>query len=93
MSAEKIDVLAVMRKAVSAMHGETDAPDARRYAYFLHDARVAVADLIEAGNRVVRAFHAYGRAGGVVDNARAHQECVAAMVALKEALARIGGDA
>lgn len=36
----------------------------------------------QAARRVLDAFTAYGKSSGVVDNARAHQECEAAMTEL-----------
>lgn len=47
-----VDVLAVMRHAVSAMHGAADdGADTRRYADALHEAREAVARLIDAAGQ------------------------------------------
>jgi hypothetical protein len=49
MSAQPVNVLAVMRHAASAMHGAADdGADTRRYANALHEARDAVAELIAA---------------------------------------------
>lgn len=47
-----------------------------------------VRELVEAGNRSIAAFEALGKAFGVIATARTRQECEAALVAQKAALAK-----
>ena len=50
---QKVDVLAVMRHSVSALHGAADQGAVlRRYAESLHEARETVTELIEAAKLV-----------------------------------------
>jgi hypothetical protein len=59
-----------------------------------HDeARAAVAELIETSARTVSAFEALGDANGIVHTRVAQRKCEAALVAQKEALARVSGGA
>jgi hypothetical protein len=87
MSSEKrVDVLAVMRHSVSALHGAADdGADTRRHADALHDARAAVAELIEAAEDARSALHLCIDALG-----SEHQEDYDALSRVAAALANIG---
>jgi hypothetical protein len=84
-----VDVLTVMDDAVLGMARH---PTLQVRMRDLETARDAVAELIAASNRTIRAFEAYGRASGLVAEARGRMECEGAMAAQKESIARIGGD-
>ncbi len=79
MSDLKFDVLDLIREPDNYTSGERAAGSE------------AVRDALAAGNRVIRAFRALGRAG-YVQHARARQECEASMVALEAARARVAGE-
>jgi hypothetical protein len=101
MSAEtqKVDVLAVMRHSVSALHGAADKGAVpRRYADSLHEAKEAVACLIEAASLRVEWINGtwYVLIGGgtALTNVGHASEASArreADEALRAALARVGG--
>lgn len=103
-----VDVRAAIRHAVSALHGAADdGADTRRYADALHEAGVAVAELIAAADENRKK---YGRLHDFVSDAieggrltpadipddydafvLALQEAAVADAAMDAALARVGG--
>lgn len=93
---KQVDVLSELdrRIEIGELFGqEHDAPNLQGDAS-LREARAAVAELIEAGNRVTDAFRVLGVATPrtrSADNAR--YECEEAMLALDAALARCNGGA
>jgi hypothetical protein len=92
MSGERIDVLAVMDDVEDRLCRLGDSPDGS-YVTKLREARAAVAELIETSARTVSAFEALGDANGIVHTRVAQRKCEAALVAQKEALARVQGGA
>lgn len=103
MSGERIDVLAVMDAVNKAMRKNAQAEmlsgDPVIAAAMVRQlaecdaVRAAVAELIETSARTVSAFEALGDANGIVHTRVAQRKCEAALVAQKEALARVRGGA
>lgn len=82
-----VDVLVVMDIAATSIEHSGG-----NVAY-LRQARAAVAELIDHGDRLTAAFRALGQSNGMQAQINAHRECEASMLAFSAALARVKGGA
>lgn len=83
-----VDVLVTLDLEVARAGGES-YPAGR----YLIKARDAVADLIEAGERLTAAFRALGESRDISTQVMRHRECESAMVSFDAALVRVKGGA
>ncbi len=82
-----VDVLVVMDIAATSIeHSGGNVASLRQ-------ARTAVAELIDHGDRLTAAFRALGQSNGMQAQINAHRECEASMLAFAAALARVKGGA
>lgn len=88
MSAQ-VDVRGVIRATVEQLRATGDTGMVEN----LLGADAAVAELIDASLRTIKAFEDLGKARGVAANHFARRKCEAAMVAQETTLARVGGGA
>lgn len=84
-----VDVLAVMGIAATTLHAENYSGTANS----MDAAHAAVAELIEAGDRLTAAFRALGESRDISTQVMRHRECESAMASFDAALARVKGGA
>ncbi|WP_432593461.1 hypothetical protein [Stenotrophomonas maltophilia] len=87
-----VDVLAAMDLSRECLRNSSQqTPDGQAIHSAAAQARAAVAEVIEAGDRLTAAFRALGLDSSLINRSRLARECEESMVAFDVALARVKG--